>query len=72
MTRMDRKCHLDAWLRGKISLEDYYEKHGISLGTFIRWIANYAYPERVNMFWTNLARIGFFKERFGGQVSVCL
>lgn len=43
MTRMDRKRHVDAWLRGKISREDYCEKHRISLGTFKRWIANYAY-----------------------------
>jgi len=24
MTRIDRKCHVDAWLRGKISHEDYW------------------------------------------------
>jgi hypothetical protein len=49
---MDRKRHVDAWLRGKISLEDYCDKHGIFLGTFKRWIASYAYLERVNMFST--------------------
>ena len=43
MTRMDRKRHVDAWLRGKISREYCCEKHGIPLGTFRRWIANYAY-----------------------------
>lgn len=43
MTRSDRKRHVDAWLSGKISREDYCAKHGISLGTFRSWVANYAY-----------------------------